>query len=122
MSTKSQEVGKAVLNGIDALEAGAHDTVHSGAVGARRVTKASSRWAARQEASAMRKARLVKGDLKKQASQLQSSAYDKVEMAGDKARQVASNTHQYVKNKPWTAVAIASGIGVLLGALLGRRS
>lgn len=121
MSTKSQEVGAALLHGIDALESGVHDTVHTGANSARQATKASSRWAASQETNAIRKARLLKRDLRKQTAQLQRTVNDSVEMIGDKARSSVATTQKYVKNNPWTAVAIASGTALLIGALLGRR-
>lgn len=121
MSTKSQEVGTALLHGIDTLESNAHDTVHAGANSARHATKASSRWAASQETNALRKARLLKRDLRKQTAQLQRTVNDSVEMVGDKARSTVATTQRYVKHNPWTAVAIASGTALLIGALLGRR-
>jgi ElaB/YqjD/DUF883 family membrane-anchored ribosome-binding protein len=120
MSTKSQEVGTAVLHGIDTLESGVHDTVHAGADSARHVTKASSRWAAGQETSAIRKARMLKRDLRKQTAQLQRTVNDSVEMMGDKARSTVATTQRYVKRNPWTAMAIVSGAALLIGALLNR--
>lgn len=121
MSTKSQEVGKALLHGIDTLESGAHDTVHAGADTARKATKVGSRWAAHQETTATRKARMLKRDLSRQTAHLRRSVSDSVEMVGDKARHTLSATNQYVKRKPWTAVAVASGVALVIGALLGRR-
>lgn len=121
MSTKSQEVGNAVLHGIDTLESGVHDTVHSGANSARNVTKVSSRWAAGQETNAMRKARMLKRDLRKQAAQLRRTVSDSVESVGDTARSGVATTQKYVKHNPWTAMAIASGAALLIGAFLGRR-
>lgn len=121
MSTKSQEVGNVLLHGIDTLESGAHDTVHAGANSARGATKASSRWAAGQETSALRKARMLKRDLRKQSAQLRRTVNDSVEMVGDKARSSVATTQNYVKHNPWTAMAIVSGTALLVGALLGRR-
>lgn len=121
MSTKSQEVGKALLHGIDTLESGAHSTVHAGANTARTVAKVGSRWAADQETAATRKARMLKRDLRRQSAQLRRSVNHSMEVVGDKARYTVDATNQYVKRKPWTAVAIASGVALLIGALLGRR-
>ncbi len=121
MSTKSQEVGTALLHGIDTLESGVHDTVHAGANSARAATKVGSRWAASQETSAVRKARMLKRDLRKQAAQLQHAVNDSVETVSNTARSTVANTHRYVKHNPWTAVAIASSTALLIGALLGRR-
>lgn len=38
-----------------------------------------------------------------------------------RGKQFANTTDHYVHEKPWTAVAISTGIGVLLGMLLTRR-
>jgi len=38
-----------------------------------------------------------------------------------KARQIASDSDDYVHENPWTAVGIGAGIGLLLGLLLGRK-
>ncbi|MBK8482099.1 MAG: DUF883 domain-containing protein [Proteobacteria bacterium] len=39
-----------------------------------------------------------------------------------RARVVADATNVYVHEKPWQAVGIAAGTGLVLGLLLGRRS
>ncbi len=39
----------------------------------------------------------------------------------DKARVTVSVADEYVHHNPWTALAIASGCGVLVGLLIGRR-
>lgn len=52
----------------------------------------------------------AKGDL----LQLQESALTKAKEAGHVA-------DDYVRDHPWTAVGIASGVGLLLGLLLSRR-
>lgn len=41
--------------------------------------------------------------------------------AVSKGRQLANDTNQYVHEKPWYAVGIAAGVGVLLGMLISRR-
>ena len=38
-----------------------------------------------------------------------------------KARAVANDAEKYVREKPWQAVGIAAGIGLVLGLLIGRR-
>jgi ElaB/YqjD/DUF883 family membrane-anchored ribosome-binding protein len=121
MSTKSEVVGKRVINGIDGAESTAHDAVHAGADGARHLTKASARWAARQEAAAARKARILKRRLDKQAVQLSKAAGKTVGAVADTARDAVTTSGRYVRKNPWPAVAIASGAALVLGALLGRR-
>jgi ElaB/YqjD/DUF883 family membrane-anchored ribosome-binding protein len=37
------------------------------------------------------------------------------------ARAVANDADKYVREKPWQAVGIAAGIGLVLGLLIGRR-
>lgn len=39
----------------------------------------------------------------------------------DRARAAAHSTDDYVHENPWTAIAVAAGIGFLLGALSRRR-
>lgn len=121
MSTKSEIVGKRVIDGINGLEAGAHNGVHAGADSARQVTKASSRWAARQEASAARKARMLKRNLDKQAVRLNKAASKSLSAVSDTARDAATAGGRYVRKNPWTTLALASAAGIVLGALLGRR-
>ncbi len=52
------------------------------------------------------------------------SARERLESAGagieENARAAASSTDAYVRENPWVAVAVAAGIGYVLGAL-GRR-
>jgi ElaB/YqjD/DUF883 family membrane-anchored ribosome-binding protein len=38
-----------------------------------------------------------------------------------RGKRFAASTDQYVHQKPWAAVAVSTGIGVLLGVLLARR-
>jgi ElaB/YqjD/DUF883 family membrane-anchored ribosome-binding protein len=38
-----------------------------------------------------------------------------------KGKQYAEATDVYVKENPWRTVAVAAGVGLLLGALLGRK-
>jgi len=39
----------------------------------------------------------------------------------ERARAFANDTEAYVREKPWNAVALAAGVGLLLGLLIGRR-
>ncbi|WP_332877592.1 DUF883 family protein [Massilia sp. S19_KUP03_FR1] len=38
-----------------------------------------------------------------------------------KGKQYAEATDVYVKENPWRTVAVAAGVGLLLGAILGRK-
>jgi ElaB/YqjD/DUF883 family membrane-anchored ribosome-binding protein len=38
-----------------------------------------------------------------------------------KARAIANDADKYVRDKPWQAVGIAAGVGLVLGLLIGRR-
>ena len=39
----------------------------------------------------------------------------------ERAREFANDAEAYVRDKPWNAVAVAAGVGLLLGLLIGRR-
>jgi ElaB/YqjD/DUF883 family membrane-anchored ribosome-binding protein len=41
--------------------------------------------------------------------------------AMETGKELANNTDSFVKDNPWKAVAIAGGVGVLLGMLIGRK-
>ena len=43
------------------------------------------------------------------------------EQALERAREVVGEADEYVRGNPWQAVAIAAGIGLVLGVLLSRR-
>jgi ElaB/YqjD/DUF883 family membrane-anchored ribosome-binding protein len=43
------------------------------------------------------------------------------ETAVEKGKKIAANTDHYVHEKPWYAVGIAAGFGLLLGLLISRR-
>jgi ElaB/YqjD/DUF883 family membrane-anchored ribosome-binding protein len=53
------------------------------------------------------------------------SAKERLKQAGagieDRARSAASSTDAYVRENPWTAVAVGVGVGYLLGLLARRR-
>ena len=53
-------------------------------------------------------------DLRRQLSQLQMQTTERVAAAG-------RNANEFVKGNPWTAVGVASGIGLLAGYLMNNR-
>lgn len=122
MSTRSESIGKRVINGIDDIETSAAHGLHSGANGARKLTKASSRWASRQETNAARKTRLLKRRLEKQTDHLATVAGRSIDSVTGTAREAAAASGRYIRKNPWPAVAITSAAALLVGALLGRRS
>jgi ElaB/YqjD/DUF883 family membrane-anchored ribosome-binding protein len=48
-------------------------------------------------------------------------AHDYQEQALVRGKQLASASDHYVKENPWKTVAVAAGVGLLLGAILGRK-
>ncbi|MGE0116133.1 MAG: hypothetical protein AB7T07_14780 [Steroidobacteraceae bacterium] len=120
MSTKSEVIGNAVLSGIDTLEAGAEEKLHFGANEARKLTKAGSRWAARTETASQRKARMLKRQLHHEAKQLRTQAKQAAGFVTRHTRTALASGERYVRNKPVSALAIASGAAFLLGIFAGR--
>jgi len=55
------------------------------------------------------------GDMQDRAKQVANQASDQIHHGVDM-------TSDYVKDKPLQSVALAAGIGLLIGAILGRRS
>jgi ElaB/YqjD/DUF883 family membrane-anchored ribosome-binding protein len=54
-------------------------------------------------------------DVKKElGNSLLDSAREKIEMARD----TATNVNEFVRERPWSAVAIAAGVGLLAGLIL----
>jgi ElaB/YqjD/DUF883 family membrane-anchored ribosome-binding protein len=39
----------------------------------------------------------------------------------EKVTSAAANTDEYVRARPWTAIGIAAGVGLVIGLLVGRR-
>jgi ElaB/YqjD/DUF883 family membrane-anchored ribosome-binding protein len=46
---------------------------------------------------------------------------ERLEGAGDDAREAVREIDAQVRGHPWAAVGVAAGIGLVLGLLLGRR-
>lgn len=40
---------------------------------------------------------------------------------GERSRQTAKATDEYVHENPWSSIGVAAGLGVLLGFLIGRK-
>jgi ElaB/YqjD/DUF883 family membrane-anchored ribosome-binding protein len=63
--------------------------------------------------------------LKAQASQavkkVSESINDQANVLRDSAASARYNTQDFIENNPWEAVAIAVGIGFLLGVVVARR-
>ena len=50
-----------------------------------------------------------------------TSLADAEQMIVDKTRQAATATDEYVRGNPWTAVGVASAVGLLIGFLVSKR-
>ncbi len=46
---------------------------------------------------------------------------DAQEKLVEKAKDIADNADDYIHKKPWEAIGVAAGIGLLIGLLVGRR-
>lgn len=47
---------------------------------------------------------------------------DSIESARKQGKRVAKSMTEQIEEKPWTAVAVAAGAGIVLGILLSRRN
>lgn len=43
------------------------------------------------------------------------------ERVGERSREAAKMTDEYVHQNPWSSIGVAAGLGVLLGFLIGRK-
>ena len=63
--------------------------------------------------------------LRARAKESLAAARDRLREAGSeiqhRAKEAAKSTDEYVHENPWTAIAIAAGIGFLVGSLTNRR-
>jgi ElaB/YqjD/DUF883 family membrane-anchored ribosome-binding protein len=64
-------------------------------------------------------------EMRQKAQEALESALEKAQeiqaAAIEKSKQAAVTADTYVRDNPWRAVAIAAGVGVVAGLLLGRR-
>ncbi len=71
-------------------------------------------------------------DLSPQVDDLKAQASEAVRKVGDQLNEQANvlrdataaaryNTQEFIENNPWQSVAMAAGIGLLIGLVLGRR-
>ena len=63
--------------------------------------------------------------LRRKGASLLHQALDSLSMlehtATKAGRELASGTNEYVHEKPWVAVGLATGLGILVGMLITRR-
>ena len=63
--------------------------------------------------------------LRARAKESLTAARERMKVAGaqlgDRAKAAAKSTDDYVHANPWTAIAIAAGLGFVLGSLTNRR-
>jgi ElaB/YqjD/DUF883 family membrane-anchored ribosome-binding protein len=121
MSTRSESIGRRVIDSIDGLEASAADGLRSSADGVRKATRVGSRWAAKHETNAARQLRILKRRLEREAAQLNRAAGKSVDWVTSTARDAGVTGGRYIRKNPWPAVAVTAAAGLLVGALLARR-
>lgn len=65
------------------------------------------------------------GELSKKCSEFLNSAVAAAKevpsIAATRTKEVAASTDEYVHEKPWRAVTISAGIGILLGIMFAKR-
>ena len=64
----------------------------------------------------------VRAKVKMALSAAKSALADSASQVGGQARQLTRTTDSYVRDNPWQVVGIAAVVGVVLGALMSRRS
>lgn len=64
-------------------------------------------------------------ELRRKGSSLLRQAFDNLrtfeQTAMARGRQLANDTDRYVHEKPWVAVGLSAGVGILIGLLIARR-
>jgi ElaB/YqjD/DUF883 family membrane-anchored ribosome-binding protein len=63
----------------------------------------------------------VRDRLEASLKQAKSQVSDRQQLLLERARETARKTNEVVHVHPWTAIGVAAGAGLLLGALLMRR-
>jgi ElaB/YqjD/DUF883 family membrane-anchored ribosome-binding protein len=67
------------------------------------------------------KVQAVRSRAEETLKQARSSLESAENIAVRRAKEVAEQAENYVRENPWQAVGVAAGIGLLLGLLLSRR-
>jgi ElaB/YqjD/DUF883 family membrane-anchored ribosome-binding protein len=67
------------------------------------------------------KVQAVRSRAEETLKQARSSLESAENIAVRRAKEVADQAENYVRENPWQAVGVAAGIGLLLGLLLSRR-
>jgi ElaB/YqjD/DUF883 family membrane-anchored ribosome-binding protein len=64
-------------------------------------------------------------DLKSQASQVAKKVSDQINDQANSLRDVTAEaryaTQEFIENNPWQSVAMAAGLGLLVGIIIARR-
>ena len=63
----------------------------------------------------------IRERLQEQMHRAKDRLADTREIVVDKTKEAAKATDEYVHDNPWRAVAIAGGVGLIIGMLIGRR-
>jgi ElaB/YqjD/DUF883 family membrane-anchored ribosome-binding protein len=63
----------------------------------------------------------VRGKIQQSVADLKPRLAQAQAVLTENARAVANSADAVVREKPWTAIGIAAGVGLLLGLLIGRR-
>jgi len=63
----------------------------------------------------------IRERLQEQMHRAKDRLADTKEIVVDKTKEAAKATDEYVHDNPWRAVAIAGGVGLIIGMLIGRR-
>jgi ElaB/YqjD/DUF883 family membrane-anchored ribosome-binding protein len=63
----------------------------------------------------------LRGRVKRTLAQAKDGLADAQEAVVVRAKAAAKATDDYVHESPWKAIGISAGVGLLLGALIGRR-
>ena len=63
----------------------------------------------------------VRGKIQQSVADLKPRLAQAQAILTDNARSAAATGDAYVHEKPWTAIGIAAGVGMLIGLLIGRR-
>ena len=79
-----------------------------------KLVKAAASQAGEKVADMCKRAQEVVNNLQPQLAKLEKAVVEK-------AKNTATATNAYVHEKPWTAIGVSAGIGLVVGLLIGRR-